>query len=234
MLIQATGLVKHYNKRAVVNEVDFCIKQGEILAVIGPNGAGKTTLIEMLIGLRAPDEGRISYWEQSYKQHIGVQLQSIPFFPQLSALENLKLFASFYKRKLSNEQASQYLQQCGIAEGKATEAARLSGGQQKRLAIVMALLHDPQLLFLDEPTAELDPRAKINIHTMIKGLNEQGKTIVFSSHNMDEVSQLASRLVLIDKGRVIAEGEPAQLLQQQATASLTELYVKMTEGGDFR
>jgi len=228
MYIEAKKLMKQYGSRTIVKDVDVTIEPEEILAIIGPNGSGKSTMLDMLIGLRKPDSGTIQYWDQSFKGKIGVQLQSVPFFPGLSALENLILFASFYKKKLSKKEAFHCLTICGIAEVAGTEAGKLSGGQQKRLAIAVALIHDPELIFLDEPTAALDPRIRLDIHQLILDLHKQQKTIVFTSHDMDEVFQLATRVLLIAEGKLIAEGQPKQLCEEYGVASLTELYIMLT------
>jgi len=231
MYIEAKKLVKQYGNRTILKEINVTIESDEILAIIGPNGSGKSTVLEMLIGLRKPDSGTLHYWDRAFKGKIGVQLQSVPFFPGLSALENLVLFASFYKKKLSKQEALRCLNTCGIANVAHTEAAKLSGGQQKRLAIAVALIHNPELIFLDEPSAALDPRVRLEIHQLILDLREQGKTIVFTSHDMNEVDQLASRVLLMDQGKVIAQGQPRELCAKYEVASLTQLYIMLTKEG---
>jgi ABC-2 type transport system ATP-binding protein len=225
--IQAIDIQKSYGTRKIVKGVDIEIHKNEILAVIGPNGAGKSTTLEMLVGLRKHDGGKINYWLDQYKAHIGVQLQSVPFFPGLSALENLKLFAAFYKKVISKKQGKELLSKCGLLESSQTEASKLSGGQQKRLAIAAALVHEPELVFLDEPSAALDPRSRQEIHQLIKQLYEEGRTIVFTSHDMDEVLKLAQRVIMIDQGEIIAEGEPMQLCKQHDVKDLENLYLKL-------
>ena len=230
--IQAKGIQKSYGQRTIVKGVDIDINKNEILAVIGPNGAGKSTILEILIGLRKADNGKIIYWLDQYKAHIGVQLQAVPFFPGLSAEENLKLFAAFYKKLLSKNEVAQLLSKCGLLESGQTEASKLSGGQQKRLAIAAALVHDPEVVFLDEPTAALDPRSRQEIHQLINRLYAEGKTIVFTSHDMDEVMKLATRVIMIDKGEIIMEGEPLQLCQQHNVKDLENLYLSLTFKGE--
>ena len=228
MLIHAVGIEKSYRNKKVVHGIDFAIQENDILAVIGPNGAGKSTTLEMLIGLRNADNGEIHYWDQTFKEKMGVQLQAVPFFPNLSAFENLKLFAAFYKNKISNDQLTSVLNMCGLKDVRKTDASKLSGGQQKRLAIAIACIHDPQLIFLDEPTAALDPRARQEIHALMREMHQNGKTVVFTSHDMDEVEKLATRVVLINNGVVIAKGEPKQLCMEQNVMKLEELYLKLT------
>ena len=229
MFIKAVGIEKSYDNKAVVCGIDLDIQQNDILAVIGPNGAGKSTTLEMLIGLRKADSGDIHYWDPAFKEQMGVQLQTVPFFPHLNAFENAKLFAAFYKKKISNDQITDVLTMCGLKDERKTDASKLSGGQQKRLAIAIACIHDPQLVFLDEPTAALDPRARQEIHALIKKMHLNGKTVVFTTHDMDEVDKLATKVVLINKGAVMAEGEPKQLCLEQSVTNLEELYLKLTK-----
>lgn len=231
MFIQAINIKKSYNKRKIVKSITLDVRQNEILAVIGPNGAGKSTIMEMLIGLRKADTGEINYWLDAYKEKMGVQLQAAPFFVGLSAFENLKLFAAFYKKKLTGEQVNEVLQLCGLYDSRLIDASKLSGGQQKRLAISIALIHDPELIFLDEPTAALDPRARQEIHALIRQLHHQGKTVVFTSHDLDEVDKLATRVIMIDQGEILAEGHTRQLCEAHNVSTLEQLYLQLTTGG---
>ncbi|WLR41797.1 ABC transporter ATP-binding protein [Bacillus carboniphilus] len=205
------------------------IVENEILAVIGPNGAGKTTLLEIIVGLRKADQGEVNYWDPLFKEYIGVQLQSVPFFPGLTTIENIKLFAAFYKKRISTEKVLALLSSCGLEKVGDTEATRLSGGQQKRLAIAIAMVHNPKLLFLDEPTSALDPRSRKEIHQLIQQLFQLGTTIVFTSHDMGEVMNLASRLLMIDQGKIVAEGHPQELCQQYDVDNLESLYLHLTD-----
>lgn len=228
-LIQAEGLRKGYGQRTVVDGLNMDIREGEVLAIIGPNGAGKSTTLDLLLGLRRPDAGTITYWTTDPSPHVGLQLQSTPFFPGFTSIENLRMFAAFYGKRLKDTQLMEHLRSCGLEEVAKTDALRLSGGQQKRLAIAMALVHSPKLLFLDEPTAALDPRARRDIRDLIRSLADKGTSIVFTSHDMEEVHKLASRLVLIRDGRIIASGSPEELLSQYGTSSLEQLYIQLTD-----
>ncbi|WP_431027231.1 ABC transporter ATP-binding protein [Lysinibacillus sp. LZ02] len=232
MFIQAINLQKSYNKRKIVKGIHLEIGQGEILAVIGPNGAGKSTTLEIVIGLRKADAGEINYWLDAYNEKIGVQLQAAPFFVGLNAFENLKLFAAFYKKKLTDCQVNDMLKICGLYDVRKVDASKLSGGQQKRLAISIALIHNPEVIFLDEPTAALDPRARQEIHQLIKQLHKQNKTIVFTSHDMDEVDKLATRVMMIDQGEIIAQGNPSTLCSEHHVSNLEQLYLKLAIGGE--
>ncbi|WP_042168632.1 ABC transporter ATP-binding protein [Paenibacillus gorillae] len=228
-LIEAHGLVKAYGKRTIVGGLDLTIGKGEVLAIIGPNGAGKSTVLDLLLGLRQPDSGRVTYWTRHPHRHIGLQLQSTPFFPGFNALENLRMFAAFYGMRMKDRQLLALLGKCGLGESAKTDASRLSGGQQKRLAIAMTLVHDPQLIFLDEPTAALDPRARREIRDLIGMLASSGTTVVFTSHDMEEVQKLATRIVMIQAGAIQASGTADELLSQHQVCSLEELYIKLTE-----
>lgn len=232
-LIEARKLVKRYGERIAVNGVSVTVAPGEVVAVIGPNGAGKSTTLEMILGLRQRDGGEVSYWTAEPRREMGVQLQTTPFFPGLTAAENLKVFAAFYGRKLSQADIDAMLAKCRLTEVARTEASRLSGGQQKRLAVAVTMVHRPKVIFLDEPTAALDPRARHEIRSLIHQLAREGTAVVFTSHDMEEVGKLADRVVLIIGGQVRAEGSPAELLAQHGAASLDALYLSLTEEEGF-
>jgi ABC-2 type transport system ATP-binding protein len=227
-LIEARNLVKRYGDRVVVNDIDLIVSSGEVVALIGPNGAGKSTTLEMVLGLRMPDSGEVVFWCKDPLRQLGVQLQSTPFFRGLTVAENLTLFANFYGVHLSKQEVTELLERCGLTEVARTEASKLSGDQQKRLAIALTLSHQPRLIFLDEPTAALDPRARHEIRELIRSLANTGTTIVFTSHDMEEVGKLADRIVLVVEGRVRAEGKPANLLAEYHVDSLEELYLNLT------
>jgi ABC-2 type transport system ATP-binding protein len=227
-LFEAHNLVKRYGSRTAVDGVSLDVSSGEIVALIGPNGAGKSTTLEVILGLRAADGGRIMFWREAPQREIGIQLQATPFFRGLTAAENLRLFASFYGVRLTQAQIAAILERCGLTSAAGTEAAKLSGGQQKRLAIALALAHSPRLLFLDEPTAALDPRGRHEIRTLIRALASTGVAVVFTSHDMEEVGKLADRVVLIVAGRVRADGTPVELLAHFGVASLEDLYLDLT------
>ncbi len=228
-LIEANNLHKSYNGREIVKGIDFAISKGEVVALIGPNGTGKTTTISMLFGVIKPDSGGVTYWREDYKSHIGVQLQSTPFFEGYSAEENLKLFSALYHVKLTKEQINQKLSESGLSEVKKTPANRMSIGQQKRLAIVLTTLHNPDLIVLDEPTAGLDPRARHEIKKMIKAMAQNNVSILFSSHDMEEVAQTADRVILINQGKIVAQGSPSSLLEEYSQKDLEALYLTLTE-----
>jgi ABC-2 type transport system ATP-binding protein len=226
-LFEAHDLVKRYGSRTAVDGVSLDVSSGEIVALIGPNGAGKSTTLEVILGLRTADSGKVVFWRDDPQREIGIQLQTTPFFRGLTAAENLRLFANFYGVRISQAQIAAILERCGAAGAAGTEAAKLSGGQQKRLAIALALTHSPRLLFLDEPTAALDPRGRHEIRALIRSLAATGVAIVFTSHDMEEVGKLADRVVLIVEGRVRADGAPSDLLARFDAASLEDLYLDL-------
>lgn len=228
MLIRARSLVKRYGRRAVVDGVSLAVNAGEVLAVIGPNGAGKSTTLDLILRLRRPDAGAVEYASPELRRRIGVQLQTTPVFPGYTALENMRLAAAFHRLRPDDGELLRRLAACGLADAAKTDAARLSGGQQKRLAIAMALVHDPKLLFLDEPTAALDPRARREIRELIVSLAKGGTSVVFTSHEMEEVHRLADRIVFISAGRILAEGTPASLLEAHNAPDLEQLYLRLT------
>ncbi|PWT73123.1 MAG: ABC transporter ATP-binding protein [Chloroflexi bacterium] len=227
-LLEAHNLVKHYGRHTVIDHVSLDVSPGEIVALIGPNGAGKSTTLEVILGLRAADGGKVVFWREDPLGEIGIQLQATPFFRGLTTAENLRLFASFYGVRLTQAQIVATLERCGLAGATHTEAAKLSGGQKKRLAIALTLAHSPRLLFLDEPTAALDPHGRHDIRALVRSLASTGVAVVFTSHDMEEVGKLADRVVLIVEGQVRADGTPTDLLARFGAPTLEDLYLELT------
>ncbi len=241
--ISVSGLTKRYGEHVAVDGVAFDVRRGEAFGILGPNGAGKTTTLEMIEGLRRPDAGTVEVlghpvWPDPRRIQplIGVQLQSTSLFEMLSARELLELFATFYERPDAAERAAAALAQVGL-EGKAGDYANtLSGGQQQRLAIALALVHDPEIVFLDEPTTGLDPQARLNLWEVIRAINaDQGKTVVLTTHYLEEAEELCERVAIMDEARIVALDTPAGLiasLDADARVSYTDaegehvLYVK--------
>ncbi len=225
-MIVVDGLTKSYDKKKVVDEVRFQVLRGEVFGLLGPNGAGKTTTIEMLEGLRKPDGGRatIAGFDTQkemdrVKAVIGVQLQSTSMFDLLTVHEMMELYASFYARSLPTEPI---LVDMALTDKRNARVKGLSGGQKQRLAIALALVNDPQVLFLDEPTTGLDPQARRVLWDIILKLKARGKTIVLSTHYMDEAHVLCDRICLMDQGRVIALDTPQQLVKRLDSESAVE------------
>ncbi len=214
-IIEVRNLTKHYPRVKAVNGLSFKIEPGICFGLLGPNGAGKTTTIEMMEGITTPSSGDILYKGQSrnpnFKQEAGIQFQATSLMDYLTVEEVLALFASFYKHTLP---LPQLISQCHLGEFTRQEANKLSGGQKQRLLLALALVNDPDILFLDEPTTGLDPQSRRNFWSLIRDIKAQGKTVVLTTHYMDEAEQLCDQLVIVDHGKIIAEGTPASLLHQ--------------------
>ncbi|HZG76904.1 MAG TPA: ABC transporter ATP-binding protein [Paenibacillus sp.] len=228
-VIEAEGLVKRYGAFTAVNGVSFQVKRGEVFGLLGPNGAGKTTTMEMIEGLRRPDGGRalvagfdtVSQLEK-VKAIIGVQLQSTSLFDLLTVREITEMYASFYKESVPVEPL---LESMILTEKASGRVKHLSGGQKQRLAVALALVNDPLVVFLDEPTTGLDPQARRTLWDIVLKLKERGKTVVLSTHYMDEAHILCDRICLMDQGRVIALDTPAGLIQGLAADKTIEFRV---------
>jgi ABC-2 type transport system ATP-binding protein len=211
-------LTKVYGEVRAVDGVDLDVADGEFVGVLGPNGAGKTTLLEVVEGLRRPDSGTVEVLgEQVWPRNaavlprIGVQLQASAFFERLTAREQIRTFAALYD--VSPARADDWLERVGLAEKASARVEDLSGGQAQRLSIACALVHDPELVFLDEPTASLDPQARRNLWDLLSGINEAGRTVVLTTHYMDEAEVLCDRVAVMDSGRVLKVGSPAELVR---------------------
>jgi ABC-2 type transport system ATP-binding protein len=196
---------------------------GQIVGLLGPNGAGKTTLVEILEGLRPATSGSVSvlgidpaHAPATLRARIGVQLQTTAFMQDLTVLETLKLYGAFYPRSRA---AIDVLKRVDLDDKAKAMVRGLSGGQRQRLALAMAMLHDPDLYILDEPTSGLDPIARRQIHDILAGLRRDGKTVLISSHYLDEIEALADRVIILAAGRIVADGSPLELLARAAGAS---------------
>ncbi len=215
-VIEVRNLYKAYDGVTVVNDVSFNVDEGEIFGIIGPNGAGKTTAIESVIGLRKPDGGSVSVLgldpqteARELGNRIGTQLQEAALPERMKVWEALDLYASFYEKTVPWEPL---LEQWGLAEKRNTQFGGLSGGQRQRLFISLALLNDPEIVFLDELTTGLDPQARRATWDLVRAIREQRKTVVLITHFMDEVEALADRVAVIDHGRVLALDTPENLI----------------------
>jgi ABC-2 type transport system ATP-binding protein len=217
-LLEVSHLRKTFGTIVAVEDISFTVEQGEVFTIIGPNGAGKTTTLEMVEGLQKPDQGEIRIKEMNWGQHgdqmkqiIGVQPQSSALFDHLSVFENLDVFASFYKKSRS---IPEIIELINLTEHHKKKVSTLSGGQKQRLAVGLALVNDPELLFLDEPTTGLDPQARRNLWDIILKLKEMGKTTILTTHYMEEADKLSDRVCIIDQGKVIAIDTPKKLIEQ--------------------
>jgi len=215
-VVDLRGLVKSYHHKNVVKDVSFTVRQAEIFGVLGPNGAGKTTTLEMIEGIRTPDAGTailagldVRRQKSAVQRIIGVQLQATTLFPELTLLETLQFFAALYPKALDPRQL---LSDVALEEKARAHPQDLSGGQRQRLALAIALINDPQVLFLDEPTAGLDPQSRRMLWDIVLRMREQGKTILLTTHFMDEAQLLCDRVAIMDHGQIIALDTPSNLI----------------------
>ena len=216
MLIEIQKLVKDYGAERALAGVDLAIEAGGIVGLLGPNGAGKTTLVEILEGLREPTSGRATVFgldprkdARALRLRIGVQLQATALPQELRVAEVLRLYAALYPRTLGPRAV---LEQVELTGKDRALVRTLSGGERQRLALALALLHDPELLILDEPTAALDPVARRGVHGIVERLAAAGKTVVLTTHYIEEAEKLCSRVILLRRGAVVADGAPFELI----------------------
>ncbi len=232
-ILQVEDLVKRYGNVEAVRGVSFSVEEGEVFGLLGPNGAGKTSTIEILEGLRDLDGGRVSVCgldpqrdSQALKHEIGAALQSTSLPDKLRVMEALRLFASFYKRRRDPEEL---LKRFGLEEKRSTFYSQLSGGQKQRLALAMALVNEPKLLFFDEPTAGLDPQVRREIYDIIEELKREKKTIVMTTHYIEEAERLCDRVAIVDHGKVVALGTPRELKSRAGGATRIEVRLAKPE-----
>ncbi len=218
-IIQVSGVRKTYGSTVAVDEVSFEVKEGEIFGLIGPNGAGKTTTMECIEGIRKPDRGSISVlaldpFRDVYQlqQRIGVQLQQAQLQKRIKVWEAVDLWASLYNRKPAD--AERLLEQLGLAEKRTAWFMTLSGGQKQRLFIALALINDPEVVFLDELTTGLDPQARRAIWELVRGIRKQGKTVFLTTHLMEEAERLCDRVAIIERGQIIDIDSPTRLVDR--------------------
>lgn len=221
--IVVENLVKNYGSLRVVDNLQFTIHSGEIFALLGPNGAGKTTTVETLEGYRKPDQGTVRvlgldpiHDAKTLKPQIGVMLQQDGLYPALTAREILHLFAGYFEHPRN---VDELLEQVGLTSSAKIRCRRLSGGQKRRLALAVALLGNPRLVFLDEPTAGMDPQARLTTWEIVRDLKQRGATVLITTHLMDEAERLADRVGIIDHGKLIALDTPGNLTGAQDTTS---------------
>ncbi|HXT19962.1 MAG TPA: ABC transporter ATP-binding protein [Thermoanaerobaculia bacterium] len=228
MALRCTGLVKHYGDVKAVDGIDFEVRRGICFGLLGPNGAGKTTTLEMIEGLTPPTGGRIELFGLSWgeghdrelRRRLGVQLQETRLPEKLTVTDLLRVFRSFYPRGRSVEEAIRVV---ALEEKRDARVEKLSGGQKQRLSLACALVGNPELLFLDEPTTGLDPQARLKIWEIVEDFRREGGTVLLTTHYMDEAAQLCERLIILDHGKVIAAGTPAELVSSLGAEQILEL-----------
>ncbi len=215
--IEVQDLVKRFGSLTAVDGVSFSVHQGEVFGILGPNGAGKTTALEIMEGLQQPTSGRTLVMGMDsqrdaprVKERIGVQLQASAYFEYLTLMEILRLYSRFYTRSLSPQDL---LEKVGLTEKANTTVGKLSGGQKQRFTIAAALVNDPELVFLDEPTTGLDPQARRNLWDFIRSIHQDGRTVVLTTHYMEEAQLLCQRVAIMDRGRIVALDTPTNLVR---------------------
>jgi ABC-2 type transport system ATP-binding protein len=212
-LLTAQRLVKHFRGVKAVDGLDLAIPKGCCFGLLGPNGAGKTTTVEMLEGIQTPTSGVIHYRGKplgtDFRQQIGIMFQSTALQDYITGRENLRMFSSFYQRTLP---LSELIDSCALGAFLDRDTRKLSGGQRQRLLLAIALVNDPDLLFLDEPTTGLDPQARRNFWELVHRIKARGKTLLLTTHYMEEAYYLCDEIAIMDHGRIIAQGTPRQLL----------------------
>lgn len=239
-LFQVINLSKHYGNTAVVHQLSFSIAPGECLGVIGPNGAGKTTTIRMCLGLTSPDSGQIRYFPDSgnapslnmpqdalaIKEKLGVVSQFDSLDPDFSCAENLLVFGRYFglKDAVIKQRIPKLLEFAALTHKADAKLSELSGGMKRRLSLARALVNDPQLLLLDEPTTGLDPQARHLMWERLQQLVQQGKSILLTTHFMDEAERLCDRLLVLDHGKKMTEGAPRDLIAQNLEPDVVEVY----------
>jgi ABC-2 type transport system ATP-binding protein len=218
-VIQVSGVRKSYGRTVAVDEVSFEVNEGEIFGLIGPNGAGKTTTLECIEGLRTPDRGKISVlgldpFRDVYKlqDRIGVQLQQAQLQKRIKVWEAVDLWAALYRKKTID--GERLLEQLGLTDKRNAWFMNLSGGQKQRLFIALALINDPEVVFLDELTTGLDPQSRRAIWELVRGIGERGKTVFLTTHLMEEAERLCDRVAIIERGRIIDMNTPERLVAQ--------------------
>jgi ABC-2 type transport system ATP-binding protein len=230
-VLHVENLTKRYGEVEAVRGISFSVEEGEVFGLLGPNGAGKTSTIEILEGLRTGDGGTVSVCGydprthgEELKHEIGAALQSTSLPDKIRVSEAIRLFASFYKRRRN---VDDLLKRFGLEEKRNAFYSQLSGGQKQRLALAMALVNDPKVVFLDEPTAGLDPQVRREIYHVIEELRCDKKTIVLTTHYIEEAERLCDRVAIVDHGKLITEGTPRQL--KQSSADKTRIEVRLAK-----
>lgn len=237
-ILEIKQLTKRYGDKTVVDTISFEVKEGEILCILGPNGAGKSTTINMLSGVLGHDGGNINYQEKdiyhdlrAYKKRLGVVPQEIALYEDLTALQNIHFFASLYGLKGNElkEKCNKALAFVGLSSRAKEKVNTFSGGMKRRLNIACAIAHNPELLIMDEPTVGVDPQSRNHILNSIKKLCAKGMSVIYTTHYMEEVEEISTRIIIVDEGKIIAEGDKESLKEQVADERTFVIEVDNTE-----
>ena len=230
-ILSVHHLVKRFKNLTAVNDISFTVHQGQCFGLLGPNGAGKTTTIEMMEGINKPTSGEVRLFgepaDRRAYERVGIQFQNTALQDFLTVRETLKLFASFYPTTLPQDEL---IALCSLGEFLNRDTRRLSGGQRQRLLLALALINDPDLVFLDEPTTGLDPQSRRNFWELVQGIKGRGKTIVLTTHYMDEAQVLCDDIAIMDQGRIIERGSPEVLLGRHFDGVMVHLPRSAAEG----
>ena len=225
-IIEVDGLRKSYGSLKAVDGVSFSVAAGEVFGILGPNGAGKTTTVEILEGMRAPDQGTalvngldVRKEPRKVKEIIGIQLQSSAFFDRLGLAEVLQVFASLYRRNIDT---ASLLDEVQLGDRAKAQFKELSGGQKQRFSIATTLVNDPLILFLDEPTTGLDPQARRHMWELIKRFKSEGRTVLITTHSMEEAEELCDRVAIMDHGKIVAMDRPHALIESLLDKGFTK------------
>lgn len=223
-LIEARDLERTFPGVRAVDGVSFAVAAGRCFGLLGPNGAGKTTILEMLEGIQRPDAGEVLYrgrpLDRAYRESIGIQFQATALQDFQTVAESLTLFASLYRRKADRDEL---IRLCNLGEILDRDTRKLSGGQRQRLLLAIALVNAPELVFLDEPTTGLDPQARRNFWGLIETVRGRGTTVILTTHYMEEAERLCDEIAIVDRGRIIAQGEPGRLVREHFPAVVVRL-----------
>jgi ABC-2 type transport system ATP-binding protein len=235
--ITIENLNKKFEDKMAVDNLTLQVNKGELFGLLGPNGAGKTTTISILCGLIKPTSGSATIYgndiqkdAQKVKELIGVCIQETAIYPYLTGKENLALFGNLYgmNKKAIKERSSMLLDRMGLKDDAKRITAKYSGGMKRRLSLALALIHDPQIAFLDEPTVAMDPQSRHAVWDFIAEQKTQGKTIILTTHYMEEAEELCDRVGIIDHGKLIALGTPKELIAKSKVKNLEEVFIQLT------
>ena len=237
-MLTVTGLTKRFGARTAVDNLSFAVAQGETLGLLGPNGAGKTTTLQMLVGALAPDAGSVRFADgkspadPAARARVGIAPQALALYPELSAAENLAFFGSLYglDRDRLRARVAWCLDFAGLTDRRADRVAAFSGGMQRRLNLACALVHEPALLLLDEPTVGVDPQSRNHIFTAIAALQRAGLTLLYTTHYMEEAERLCTRIAILDQGKLLALDSLDALLAAHGGATVVEAELAEVHG----